>query len=236
MNPLSNPQIGQLADALLACPAISDSQTRNAIVDDLPDFIEDKVKRYPAGRADVISIIKTCMQYEGGIQALLDAVHLYEDDSLPMRQVQEVWQAIQQAPAEPPEPAAPVPWEKLDLPDKPDPQPPPPPPVPLVQLLLGTWQTQTTYPNGMVGIATVQIFPNYTFQMQGTSPMSVTGQFYMQGWWSIDAFNQLLLQGQQSDGINFGPFAGAMRFSEIEQNRLAGAANTGSLLVWQRIG
>lgn len=235
MSTLSNRQIGQLAGALLACPAISDSQTRQAIVDDLPDFIEDKIKRYPAGRADVISIIKTCMRYEKGIQALIDAVHLYEGDSLPMRQVQETWEAIQQVP--PPPEVAPIPWEELDLPDAPDPdKPPPQPPVPLVQLLPGTWQTQTTYPNGIIGLATVQIFPNYTFQMRGTSPMSVTGQFFMQGWWSIDVFNQLLLQGQQSDGITYGPFAGAMRFTEIEQNRLAGTANTGSQLVWQRIG
>jgi hypothetical protein len=77
----------QLIEALLACTTVSDAGTRDDIVDKLPTEIRDRIKRRPATRPDVINIVETCSNFEGGLASLVKIVRFYEGPTLQMKQV-----------------------------------------------------------------------------------------------------------------------------------------------------
>jgi hypothetical protein len=87
---LSVPAKMQLAEALLACPTMANRQTRDAVVNDLPDSIKGNIRRNDADRADVVNIITTALNYANGLEDLIAIVRFYERDSIGMQAVEQV--------------------------------------------------------------------------------------------------------------------------------------------------
>ncbi len=79
-----------LAKALLRCPTVLDRQNRDAIVNDLPEEIRVGVSRSDSALLDVQNIIGLALNYEGGLDAFIEGVRLFEGDSLPMAEVDRV--------------------------------------------------------------------------------------------------------------------------------------------------
>lgn len=78
---LINQQILQLVDLLLKCPSIQDKSIRNDVLLSLPDNVRNAIPRRDQARADVVNIVKTCNDYPGQIEALIESVRLYEGGS-----------------------------------------------------------------------------------------------------------------------------------------------------------
>ena len=79
--------IKQLADALLACQNFEDKNTRNVIVEGLRSSIRGSIRRHAADFPDTVNIIKTCRNYDGGIEELVRQLELYENDSDSIKEV-----------------------------------------------------------------------------------------------------------------------------------------------------
>ena len=80
----------QLAEALLACPTMASRQSRDVVVNDLPDPLRGNIRRHDADRIDVVNMITTALNYADGLEELITIVRLYEGDSLGMRAVEQV--------------------------------------------------------------------------------------------------------------------------------------------------
>lgn len=79
-----------LAKSLLRCPTVLDRQNRDAIVNDLPEEIRLGVSRSDSALLDVQNIIGLALNYEGGLDAFIEGVRLFEGNSLPMAEVDRV--------------------------------------------------------------------------------------------------------------------------------------------------
>ncbi|OQA40156.1 MAG: hypothetical protein BWY52_02934 [Chloroflexi bacterium ADurb.Bin325] len=79
-----------LAKALLGCPTVLDRQNRDAVVNDLPDEIRLGVSRSDSALLDVQNIIGLALNYEGGLDAFIAGVRLFEGNSLSMAKVDRV--------------------------------------------------------------------------------------------------------------------------------------------------
>src|SRR4051812_21521726 len=77
----------ELARMLLRCPSVSNRSSRDAIVNDLPDEIQDKIPRAPADLTDVKNIIEACSNYENGTEQLISIIREYEGSSIPIKEV-----------------------------------------------------------------------------------------------------------------------------------------------------
>lgn len=75
----------ELVDALLACPTMSNRQTRDTLVDSLPSQIKGNVQRSSADRVDVTNLVTTVLNYRDGLSELVERVRAFEGDSLPMQ-------------------------------------------------------------------------------------------------------------------------------------------------------
>ncbi|MEZ4866679.1 MAG: CHAT domain-containing protein [Caldilineaceae bacterium] len=82
--PLSTQAKMQLAIAMLACPSMANRQTRDVIINDLPDAIKGNIKRNDADRADVINILTTVTNYATGLEDLISLIRFYEGESIGM--------------------------------------------------------------------------------------------------------------------------------------------------------
>ncbi|WP_129675779.1 caspase family protein [Candidatus Chloroploca sp. Khr17] len=145
---LTNPQRNHLMNLLCACDAIADQGTRELIVRQLRDGIRHNITRHPALRADVANIVQRCVQYQGGLEELVQAIYAFESDSIPM-QTLVTWLRIEvkltidlplpaPAPVEPSDPTASSPAPRGN--PAPQPSAPRPPPGPVRQrwaLLVG---------------------------------------------------------------------------------------------------
>jgi hypothetical protein len=65
-----------------------DSNNRNTIVDQLPARIRDGLSHSTQARVHVLNIVRTCLNYSGGVESLIEAVRFLEGDSLPMQQLE----------------------------------------------------------------------------------------------------------------------------------------------------
>jgi hypothetical protein len=79
-----------IVDVLAAVPTLENEDTRAMVVSRLRPGISGNVRHFPARRAHVMSIVRTCQDYDGGMAELLTVVHDMEGDSLPWLRVAEV--------------------------------------------------------------------------------------------------------------------------------------------------
>ncbi len=70
-----------LTNALLACPNISERERRNAIINDLPADIKHNITRNSNDKIEVNNLVKTCLNYEGGLQELIETLKYYEGET-----------------------------------------------------------------------------------------------------------------------------------------------------------
>jgi hypothetical protein len=84
----------QLVDALLTCQIISNRETRNTIVNDLPVEIKHNIQRNANDRVDVVNIVTTVLNYSNGLEELVELVRLYEGNSIGMQEVEHLLSTI----------------------------------------------------------------------------------------------------------------------------------------------
>lgn len=114
----------------------------------------------------------------------------------------------------------------------PEPDAPPPPPS-LASILPGVWQIQIAHQmTGMMGQLTVELAPTGMFQGQLLAP---TGQTAVQGMWQITPLNQLVMQGQQTNGFQTIPYAVVLQFNSVTPYHLTGFSGGGEQVVCQKI-
>lgn len=79
-----------LTDAFLAVPGMANLEHRQVVIDLLPLNIATVIQRHSRARLDVMSIVGSCLAYQGGLEALVAAVSVLEQDSLPLAQLRNV--------------------------------------------------------------------------------------------------------------------------------------------------
>ena len=94
LDQMNRKQKAELVRALLACPTMSDRNTRDAVVNDLPDDIKNNIQRNPSDRIDVNNIVTRCLHYPNGVRELIEIVRDYEGASIGMQKVDGVWSRI----------------------------------------------------------------------------------------------------------------------------------------------
>ena len=89
---LSFPQKSELTEKLLACRTMRNRQGRNRVVQELS--FGTAIPREDVDTDDVMNIVNACLDYEGGLQQLLDIVAFFEKNSLPMRELRAFVQSL----------------------------------------------------------------------------------------------------------------------------------------------
>lgn len=84
---LTTPQRRQLEEALRACSVMQDADKRDLIVSDLREEIRSRIERHGKEIADVSSIVRTCLSFQGGLAELIEAVRYYEGPTDAMKGV-----------------------------------------------------------------------------------------------------------------------------------------------------
>lgn len=90
----------QLVEALLKCDCLAKPRSRDQIVKDLPPDIQHKIERAGSNLDDVQAIVDTCNSYSGGLDALLKLVEWKEGGSFAWRNVIELTNSFEAAPAD----------------------------------------------------------------------------------------------------------------------------------------
>ena len=84
--------VNQLVDLLLACPSVAERSARDAVVQQLPPAIINSIPRNNHNKVDVLNIINTCRNYNGGIDALVEAVRFFDAGTTQMQAVDDYFQ------------------------------------------------------------------------------------------------------------------------------------------------
>jgi hypothetical protein len=79
--------VGSLVRALLEVPTIKDDSSRQEIIGGLPEPIPNVIPRAARPNVQVLAMVRTCLNYPGGLRALVDDIRLLEGDSLAMRRL-----------------------------------------------------------------------------------------------------------------------------------------------------
>jgi Effector-associated domain 2 len=79
-----------LVDAVGAVPTMLNEDTRSLVVLRLRPTISGAIRHFPARRAHVMSIVRTCLDHDGGLADLLTVVRDIEGDSLAWKRLAEV--------------------------------------------------------------------------------------------------------------------------------------------------
>lgn len=109
--------------------------------------------------------------------------------------------------------------------------PPPNLPQSLQTLLPGTWLVNINMPTpfGMIPMQmNVEVRMNGTFQ--GVSPTLM-----VQGQWNISPLQQLVLTGQQSNGMQVAPYNVVIQFTQLSNDQLSGFTSGSEVTVWDRV-
>ncbi len=91
---ITTEQQRELVEALLDCSVMSDRDIREAVVKELPRDIQTSITYNSVARVHVGNIVKRCADFVGGLDELLAAVRSQERNSIPMQNVDVVWQRI----------------------------------------------------------------------------------------------------------------------------------------------
>ncbi len=111
------------------------------------------------------------------------------------------------------------------------PQPAPPPSLP--QLLVGRWNVQITHPfTGASGNLELELAPAGMFQGRLMNPMGMT---QIQGQWQVTPMNQVVLQGQETNGFQVMPYGTVVQINQVAPNQLAGQTMAGEQVLWRKV-
>lgn len=82
------PDAEALFHALMALPSMQREESRRLVLDLMPPGITAAVPHHPNGALHVSGLLLTCLEHEGGLNALRHALHLVEgEDSTPMARI-----------------------------------------------------------------------------------------------------------------------------------------------------
>jgi hypothetical protein len=84
---LSQDEINQLVELLLACPSMQDRHVRDDVLGYLPDNVRHAIPRRDMPKADVLSIVRTCLEYPGALDALIEGVRSFDEGTFSMQAV-----------------------------------------------------------------------------------------------------------------------------------------------------
>ncbi|MFA1539812.1 effector-associated domain 2-containing protein [Actinomadura monticuli] len=98
------PELFRVVEGLLEIPRLRAERGRDQLVGALPLEIAGAVPRSAEARADLFGIVRTCLDYSGGLQQLLQAVHGFVGESMAVRRLK---QTIAQSLLAPPDDARP---------------------------------------------------------------------------------------------------------------------------------
>lgn len=87
--PAPDRMLFSVLDELLAIPTLRTESGRQALLEMLRPEIANSVPYNARGRIHVVNLIRTCMDYERGLNELLDILRELEGDSLPVRRLAE---------------------------------------------------------------------------------------------------------------------------------------------------
>ncbi len=73
-----------LRDAMLACEAFKDRESRLSALKELRFEIFNNIKDHPSSTFHVMNIINVCLHYQGGLAELVEIIRGFEGDSSPM--------------------------------------------------------------------------------------------------------------------------------------------------------
>lgn len=108
------------------------------------------------------------------------------------------------------------------------------PPPTLNEILPGAWQVKILQPTGFVEQMRQELFANGTFRGEEMTPM---GLRVVEGQWQASPFTQQLsMQGRQTCGFQFGPFAVMLQVMQFDWQQVVAMTNAGERVAWQRIG
>jgi class 3 adenylate cyclase len=80
-----------VVEALESVPCMRTEDTRQLLIEQLRPAIASAVRYYPQRRAHVVSIVRTCLDYQGGLHELLAAISgLEQDGSMPVQRLVDV--------------------------------------------------------------------------------------------------------------------------------------------------
>jgi hypothetical protein len=77
----SQPPLTTLVDRLLAIPTVAQEASRRLLMDHLRPDMANAVPYFPQTRLHVFSLVRTCMNYPGGVEELLSTVRFLEGES-----------------------------------------------------------------------------------------------------------------------------------------------------------
>jgi hypothetical protein len=83
------PALTTLVDRLLAIPTVAQEVGRRLLMDHLRPDMASAVPYFPQSRHHVFSLVRTCMNYPGGVDELLSVVRMLEGESTPVRRLNE---------------------------------------------------------------------------------------------------------------------------------------------------
>lgn len=88
--PLSFKEVSGLVDRLLACPSLSTPAGRTGVIGQLPGQIANAISFAPSAsaKADVTSLVRTCLNFPDGLQSLLEIVRFYDDGTIPLMELE----------------------------------------------------------------------------------------------------------------------------------------------------
>lgn len=90
----SGDAFGALVDALLTMSSLSDEPSRRLVLSRLRREISQAVPHHQGARLHVIALVRTCLDYDGGLDDLLRVLREAEGNSIPMRRSAEAAQAL----------------------------------------------------------------------------------------------------------------------------------------------
>lgn|SRR5262245_13137012 len=80
----------KLVDALLACQVMTNPQSRESVIGDLRREIRERTAYSGAPKQDVINLVKTALNYSGGLKELIYVVQNYEGESKGRKKLDDV--------------------------------------------------------------------------------------------------------------------------------------------------
>lgn len=88
---LTMPEVTQLASLLLPCPAMQDTEARKTLLEMLPAQIFNSIRHHASNQVHVLNIVRTCNNFPGGLDALIEAVRFFDGGTLCMQAVDAFW-------------------------------------------------------------------------------------------------------------------------------------------------
>jgi hypothetical protein len=83
-----------LVDALESIPCLATDNDRAIVLSMLRPAIAGAIRYSPQRRLHTMNIVRTCMDYEGGLAEMLNAIHRIEGESLPARRLTAITQDL----------------------------------------------------------------------------------------------------------------------------------------------